>query len=271
VTRRLVLVEGPDDVSALIELGQRMFKTAPHKSAGPATRGLQRDARLILARTTEIELRSAPNAKDGIPIALVKAFQSFPVQIAGDESHSERVAFFYDPDKDPPGAFNNKVDQALQALSIGATPWTVTREAKGDRWTLVRAGEAAISLRGIAWHGDGPVLDGLDNLQNLERLLCRVMGATYPEQETLVARWLDEIRTARLALDAKATKPPKWKAAVLLWAALVDESATSDAGIASRFLGQHKPPGVDDFHATSVAPQIQASSLEEPLGWVFGN
>lgn len=267
MTQRLVLVEGPDDVAALCELSARLFACSPEGRSASGAPRVERDVVRVTPGRVRVQLRAALNAKDGIPKALVAAFGSFGPQIESDEACIDRVAFLYDPDGDRPGAFVDRVHAELQTLQTGTTPWKVTREPGGESWTLERASEAPVSLRGIAWTADGPVPGGLDDLHNLERLLCRVMGAAYPDQEPRVVAWLTEIRAARVSLGLKA---PKWKAAVLLWAALVDEAATGDAGIASRFLGQHKRKGCDDFFATYVAPQVEGAGLRESLAWIFG-
>jgi len=261
VSKRLVLVEGPDDVAALLEIGKRMFGATAGGVPGVPSR-MERDATLTVGAAT-IAVRSAKNAKDGLPEAVMRAVDQLPPLVAGDEARHDRVAFVFDPDGDPPNAFVDRVHGALGALSSVASPWSIARDASGDRWNLSRAGEEPLALRGVAWRADGLTLGGLDDLQNLERLLCRVLGAAYPALEPMVARWLGEVRAAR-----PPAKAIKWKAAVLLWAALVDEGATSDAGIASRFLGQHRFPGGDGF-ARFVAPQLDAAGLREPLAWVF--
>lgn len=258
---RLVLVEGPDDVAALIEIGRRKFRAG--QGGAPTAPRLERTSQLRLGDVT-IALRSAPSGKDSLPEAVTKAFEQLPPQVAGDEARHDRLAFVFDPDGDAPDAFVDRVHTALSGLASVASPWEVTREAP-ERWLLRRAGEEAVALRGIAWRADGPTLGGLDDFQNLERLLCRVLGSAYPDLEPKVATWLGEIRAVR-----GPTKALKWKAAVLLWAALVDEAATSDAGIASRFLGQHKFPGGDGF-GRFVAPQLEAVGLVESLAWVFAS
>ena len=262
MSQRLVLVEGPDDVAALIEIGKRLFGATAGRVVGARLR-LERDATLTVGATT-IAVQAAKNAKDGIPEAVVRAMETLPPQVAGDEARYDRVAFVFDPDGDRPGAFVDRVHGALGALSSVASPWLVTRDPGGETWSLSREAEESVALRGVAWRADGPTLGALDDLQNLERLLCRVLSASYPTLEPMIARWLAEIRATR-----QPTKSLKWKAAVLLWAALVDEGATSDTGIASRFLGQHRFPGGDGGFARFVEPQIDAAGLREPLGWIF--
>lgn len=260
MTLRHVLVEGPDDVAALCELSTRLLGCA----GSPRAQGVPRPERSAVRLTSngaEVQIRAATAAKDSIPRALV--FGSLPPQLVDDEAQVDRVAFFFDPDADAPNAFVDRVDRELRK---NLQRWIATREAP-DRWTLARPNEAAVSLRAVAWGADGPPIGGLDDFQNLERLLCRVMGTAYPDLETCVAAWLAQITAKRRDLSLRA---PKWKTAVLLWAALVDEAATSDAGIPSRFLGQHKHALGGDFFADHVAPRVQAAGLDEPLAWTFG-
>lgn len=60
MTRRFVLAEDPDDVSALIEIAKRMFQATPRGDA--KARG-----RLLVTSAATVEIQSAPNAKDGMP------------------------------------------------------------------------------------------------------------------------------------------------------------------------------------------------------------
>lgn len=256
MTRRFVLVEGPDDVAAMQEIGKRLYNARAGSVAGGPGRA-ERASTLTRGATT-IELRAALNAKDGIPTALCAWLESLAPQVEGDEARHDRVAFVFDPDGDAPGVFVHKMDHALRGLPR----WSVVREPEGVTWTLTREGESPIALRGVAWSASGPTLDGLADHQNLERLLCRVLGEAYPDWVPTVADWLATIGSRR------AGKALKWKAAVLLWAACVDEGATGDAGIASRFLGQHKFPGGEGF-VRYVLPEIEKAGMRPSLDWIF--
>lgn len=195
-------------------------------------------------------------------------FGGLPPLIIGDEALVDRVTFFFDPDDDEKDEFVNRVHSRLEGLSTASPPWIASRnEPDLGRWTLARAGEPSVELRGIPWGAAGPVLDGLDDVQNLERLLCAVMGKAYPDQVARIAGWLDEIREFRASLHPGQRL--KWKAAVLLWAALTDEQSTTDGGIPSRFLGQHKPPRTADFFEEYVRPELESQALHEGLAWVF--
>jgi hypothetical protein len=257
MTRRFVLVEGPDDVAALQEIGKRLYNARAGGIAGGPGRA-ERASTLAVGATT-IELRAALNAKDGIAAAMGAWLESLAPQVEGDETRHDRVAFVFDPDGDAPDAFVNKVDRVLTALPT----WSVVHRAEGATWRLTRADEPPIELCGVAWNASGPPFDGLADHQNLERILCRVLGSAYAEWAPIVAGWLDTIRDKR-----GAGKALKWKAAVLLWAACVDEGTTGDAGITSRFLGQHKFPGGDGFQRY-VLPELEASGMRSALDWIF--
>jgi len=257
MTRRYVLVEGPDDVAALQEIGKRLYNARAGSVTGGTGRA-ERASTLALGATT-IELRAALNAKDGIPTALCAWLESLAPQVEGDETQHDRVAFVFDPDGDAPDAFVNKIDRMLKGLPS----WTIVRQPEGALWTLARADEPPVVLRGVPWNASGPTFGGLADHQNLERLLCRVLGSAYTDWAPIIAGWLDTIRAQR-----GAGKSLKWKAAVLLWAACVDEGATGDAGITSRFLGQHKFPGGDGF-VRYVLPELEAAGMRAALDWIF--
>lgn len=260
MSQRLVLVEGPDDVAALRELGTRLFLAKKKEQASKP--GARRKEAFISPSGISIELSIGLNAKDGLPKAVLQAVNGLPAQISGDEARTEKMAVFYDPDADKPGDFEARIDKELKAL---ASSWKVQKNTPGH-WLLRRDQEEAIELRAIAWKGAGALLDGLPDEQNLERLICQIMGSAYAGEQQRIETWLTAIQGARPLLKLKA---PKWKAATLLWAALVDDQATSEVGIASRFMGQHKYALGGDFFKDHIEPCVKASGLDEPLGWVF--
>ncbi len=145
--------------------------------------------------------------------------------------------------------------------------WSIRREAELDRWTLRRGQESPIEVRGVPWRTPTPIPDSLPDCQKLERVLCGVLSRAYPAGTQLVEGWLEEIRASRATFGN--TRQIKWKAAVLLWAALVDESSTSEAGIASRFFGQHVHCTGADFFASFVQPALASASLVEALDWLL--
>ena len=115
-------------------------------------------------------------------------------------------------------------------------------------WTARREEGEELSLCAIPWRAPGPVVDGLPDNQNIERLLCAVAARAYPTEASIVERWLTKIQSVR-------NKAPKWKAALHLWCALVDEGA-SETNAAARFLHDNR----------ALKPYVQ-QTLEEVKLW----
>jgi hypothetical protein len=115
----------------------------------------------------------------------------------------------------------------------------------------------AVFVRAIAWRANGATPVDLPDVQNLERLLDRIVGAAYPGDVSLIRRWLSEVVLAR------GGKLPRWKAAIHLWCALRDEKA-SEHSAADRFLGQH------DMCKLHVEQALRETGLMAELEWLFG-
>lgn len=261
MTQRLVLVEGPDDLAALRELAERLFHVT--KAEQPPKPGASRKTIFQTSAGVRIEISVGLNAKDGLPKAVATAIRGLPPQMPGDEARTDKIAVLYDPDDDAPGAFEARVDKELNA----SLPLWAIQRSNFSCWNLRRGQEEPVELSLIAWKANGPVLDGLPDQQNLERLISQIMVLAYPNERTRIEGWLSDIQELRRRLTS--SKAPKWKAAVLLWAALVDDQVTADAGMASRFFGQHTHGLGGDFFKDYVEPCIQASGLGKALEWVF--
>lgn len=229
---RVVMVEGPDDVNALREIATR------HLGAVKSSRKPQnpRAAAFDTASGQTVEVHPVENAKSALPKTFASRLRGRPATTPEDSEHLTHLAILYDPDEDRP---TNKLALDV-AREIERTPqgWQLTpiEDATVDAWTAKRSDAERIELRVIPWTAPGPAYGGLVDGQNLDRLLNHVAALTYPSELATVDAWLTLIHERRDALSLKA---PKWKAATLLWAALVDDQAVTDAGIHARFFGQH--------------------------------
>ncbi len=231
-----ILTEGPDDVAALTELFIRTGRVGtarPINSAAASTATTRDRMHHLTAYTADKKTKSGT-----IKIVAVVNESTLPTKIATEIASlsindpgapERRFALVYDPDVKTPSQFEDAVHAAL---TVGAPAWTLAKN--GPRWTLTRFGET-ISLTAIPWCCDGPVLDSLPNVQNLERVLCAILAETYPAGVAYIEAWLEEIRDFRKELEITAV--PTWKAAIHLWCALVDDDKT-EAAVAKRFLGQ---------------------------------
>lgn len=261
MSKRLVLVEGPDDLAALHEMAVRLFQA--QKVERPPKHGASRGALFQSASGVLIDISVGLNAKDGLPKAVAGAIGGLPPQIRGDETRTDKIAVLYDPDDDQPGAFAGRIDKQLKTSLIS---WTIENK-NPEHWALRRNTEEELELKSIAWNANVPVLDGLPDHQNLERLISQIMLSAYPNEKNRIEGWLSDIQNVRKSLPR--AKVPKWKAAVLLWAALLDDQATSDVGITSRFFGQHSHGSGANFFNDFVKPSLQSSGMDQALSWVF--
>lgn len=234
MSRREILCEGPEDLAALREVAGRCFGATPlpaDRQAGGA--GADRRVDLCVAGVHVLRLTAVRNAKSALPHAAATQLATLP-PIEGDRTSSRLTALgvLFDPDGDAERVFHAEMngafakeakDWSFQTLEVGARG--------GAAWIARRAAGERVLVRALAWRADGEVLDGLRDEQNMERVMCRILADAYPADVELVAGWLAEITRRRRAV-------PRWKAAVHLWSALVDEKATEHTAPA-RFFGQH--------------------------------
>ncbi len=232
MTKRIVFCEGRDDLNALRAVAQRLRWAEP---AGSDVRDLA--VALKAADGTRIEIKVPSKArgatgegKSALARAAAAELQILRPQVdPADESRVSLVAVVFDPDEKAPADFHDDLTRAIREF---APAWTLTGTA--GTWQAQREAAEQVEVRAVHWRAPGPVLDGLPDHVNLERLLCAVVAKAYPDDEAHVARWLTEMR-ARCTEAGR--KLPTWKAAIHIWLAIVHEKADED-NAASRFLHQ---------------------------------
>lgn len=231
MTVRRILCEGPEDIAALREIATRHFGAKPERGGGPSGAGQERAVTLTLANGSKVMASTAKGAKSALAPALAEFLEGLP-PLAGDPSPDRysRVLVLFDPDADSIGTFCDGLEDAVRITKWTLHPLTSGRPGRG--WWARRDPGERLLVEARAWSTTGDVLDGLADEQNLERVLCQVLARAYPDDVEWVAARLDEIRQRR-------DKVPRWKAAVHLWCALVDDKA-DELSAPARFLGQHK-------------------------------
>lgn len=228
MTRRLVLCEGPDDVAALRELALYVFKAIAEKQSIAGTPGGEPRTQKLRAGQIAIEIKASRAGKSGLIKMIGESLAALgPQDGPPEEAKVRRIAAVFDPDEEPVTAFHKGV---ASSVAREAPDWRLVQVGSGT-WLARRMPGERVQVRAIPWRAPGPVVDGLADHQNLERLLCAVAKAAYPAEAAIVERWLTEITTV-------SGKTPKWKAALHLWCALVDQSA-SELNAATRFLHQN--------------------------------
>lgn len=233
-----IFTEGPDDVAALTELlirhGKRRVRTDPPSNdqrSTATTRERMHQLAIYSEEPTGVKTGTikivAVVQENVLPARMATEIANLPIHDPGGPER--RFALVYDPDAWTVEDFEAAVSEALAAK---ATDWAI--QQSGSSWTLQREGESVL-LRAIPWCIDGDVLDSLPDVQNLERVLCTVLGETYPSGVTTVAECIERFREQRKQLGID--RDLSWKAAIHLWCALVDDAAT-DSTAPKRFLGQ---------------------------------
>jgi hypothetical protein len=229
----------------------RLFGASKGATVGSSGAGLDRDALLVLpaGHTLQIAVTRRQEGKGRLPALVADQLGALP-PAEGTENDTDLVGVIFDPDDRPSAEF---YDAISEAVAMDAKDWSFLSSGPGT-WTATRA-SASVSVRAIAWRASGSVVDGLPDDQNLERLLCAVAAAAYPDHVSLVAGWLEEIAKSR-------GRPPHWKAALHLWCAVIEPKATEHTAPA-RFLGQN-----DDCRPF-VEPVLRDASLLQDLRSLF--
>lgn len=230
---KMLLVEGPDDVNAIREIATRHFHAQKSSRRAPNPRAAVFDT----PRGNRVEVHPVENAKTGLVRTFVSTLRGRAATPAGDPDDLTHVCILYDPDDDQPqNALANAVQKELDRDAGG---WACTRAAipPVDLWAATRGTDEHTELRVVPWLAPGPSVGGLVDVQNLDRLLCQVVSLAYPNELATIDSWLQRVHSCRATTPG--LKAPKWKAATLLWAALIDDQAVTDAGIHARFFGQH--------------------------------
>ena len=214
--KRVVLCEGPSDITALREIaislfGAKVLRNPP--SAGPG--GVSR--KLLLAiQANEVEITAVERAKSGLPEALATQLLGLPVEDrATDPNALERITVLFDPDDESP----EKMYARLAAqVSAEAKAWKL--EGKPGDWVARRDASESVALRAVPWRSPGDVVDGLPDYQNLERLICHIAASAYPDQALLArnpvgnprftsgARWLSPKLTSPTQQQDSSTRTP---------------------------------------------------------------
>jgi hypothetical protein len=228
MTRRIVLCEGPDDLTALREIALFIFHGRIEKHVMVSGAGEARKIDLR-AGTVAVEIISS-NGKRKLPGLAATTLMTLPAQMGPpDDAKVKRIALVFDPDESLVSAFHNDI---VQAIVRQATAWTLTSVAPGA-WIARRSPGERVQLLAIGWKAPGGVVDGLADHQNLDRLLCAMAAKAYPVEAQIVERWLNEVNGAR-----QPENRAKWKAALHLYCALVEEKA-SELSAPARFLHQN--------------------------------
>jgi hypothetical protein len=137
------------------------------------------------------------------------------------------IGVVFDPNGAPVSTLHKKVADALRD---GAPAWRTEVVAPG-RWTARRANHEIIEIQAVHWRATTPIIRGLPDEQNLERLLHDVLAQAFTNEMALIERWLGEM--------AATGRSPSWKGVIHLWCALTDDKA-SEITVSERFLGQNK-------------------------------
>jgi hypothetical protein len=224
--RRVVLCEGPSDITALREIGISLFG-AKVLGNRPMAGAAGEPRKLFLAvQGNGVEITAVECAKSGLPEALATKLLGLPVEDrASDPNALERITVLFDPDDESPDKMYARL---ADQVSAEAKAWKL--EGKPGDWVVRRNSSESITLRAVPWRSPGDVVDGLPDCQNLERLICHIAASAYPEQAKIVERWLGEIPFAG--------NKPSWKAALHLWCALVEPKA-DESNAAAKFLHQN--------------------------------
>lgn len=238
--KRLVLCEGPDDLNALRAIAQHLGWARPAAAATAAGAGQERRA-ILAAGDTRIEIRvpsktggATGEGKSALARMVADGLHMLPPQIGpGDESSVGLVGVVFDPDDATVPSFHAEVENAVRTH---AREWVLAGIGAAGVWSARREAGELLEVRAVHWRAPGGVVDGLPDQMNLERLLCAVLVAAYPQDVEHIERWLTEIREVS---KAAGRKPGTWKAAIHVWLAAVHEKA-DDINAASRFLHQQR-------------------------------
>jgi hypothetical protein len=256
---RLILSEGPDDMAALRAVAQltRWAVPVPDTTASIGA-GQERTLRL---RAGQADIRvsvpsktsgAAGEGKTALARSIAENLHALRSQVSPeDESYVSLMAVVFDPDDEPASRFH---DQIMRAIQQHAPAWTLSETGTPGVWRALR-GTEGIDIRAVHWRAAGPVLDGLPDEMNLERVLCAVLAKAYPDDKDHVARFLAEIGERQ---RAAGRKPARWKAAVHVWLALVYEKA-DEFSAPARVLHQQ------DACKAHVQPALAETGLLEDL------
>ncbi len=231
--RRLVLCEGPEDIAAVRALADGHFGwDSSNEGASPEKRflsvGEERAYNLVQSDVLTVELRAVPGAKSA---ALAAHFGDVLSNNFRD-GQVEHVAVLFDPDTDTESAEFARLQEVIDAKR---GEWQVARQqtqAHVAQWSFERRPSDRVTVHAIPWRCSGPLVDALEDAQNLERLECEILTKAFPGLTSVVARWINEMR------DAHGCQPT-WKTAIHLWCALV-EPKQSTATFAERVLHQQR-------------------------------
>lgn len=247
---RHILCEGPDDLTALREIGLHAFGAQLDRQGAQRGAGAGGEARKALLRTAtaRVEIVAGRSGKSALPKEIAADLAQLPPQIEPQgEATVDKIAVVFDPDGDPEATFHRDIEKNVATQAKG---WSLASKSPGA-WTATREPGEIVEVVAIPWRAPGGVVDGLPDFRNLERVLCAVLARAYQAEAEIVERWLTEIQSRK----------PGWKAALHLWCALVEEKA-SEVNIAAKVLHQSaacKP------HAIAVLREVGLLADLEPL------
>jgi hypothetical protein len=245
---RHILCEGPDDLTALREIGLHAFGAQLDRQSSQRGAGAGGEARKALLRTAtaRVEIVAGRSGKSALPREIAADLAQLPPQIEPQgEATVDIIAVVFDPDGDPEASFHREIEKNIAAHATG---WSLVPKAS-SAWTATREAGEVVEIVAIPWRAPGNVIDGLPDYRNLERVLCAVLARAYQAEAAIVERWLTEIQTRK----------PGWKAALHLWCALVEEKA-NELNVAARVLHQNaacRPHALDVLREAGLLTDLQ--------------
>ena len=250
MNRRVLIVEGPDDLTAVRELATWLFHARLVPGTLASGGGGQAQKIVLGFDDHRVEVVSA-KGKDNISTLVTTQLGALPPQVEGDSEFTTDVGVVFDPDlDDPPKEFHSKLVTAVAALK----GWSVEGTAdESSGWFAVREG-SRVRLHSLPWRAPMDPFDGLGPEQNLDRLMCSIARSAFPAEAQKVEAWLN---------DFPAGAKRSWKSAMHLWCAVV-ASDQSETSAPAQFLHQNKKckPVVEDT--------LQSVRLLEPLRRFLG-
>jgi hypothetical protein len=248
--RRVVLCEGPEDITAIREIAILLFEAKTTSTQTPGAAGQPRKLSLNI-QGCDVEITAGRRGKSGLPEELATKLLGLSVDNLGSAPNAlQQITVLFDPDEEPRHRMYARLEEQIAAE---AKSWKL--EGQPGDWIARRNASETVVVRAVHWRSPGSVVDGLPDYQNLERLICYVAAKAYPQEAKMVERWLGEI--------SAADKEPCWKAALHLWCALVEHKA-DERNAAARFLHQN------DTCRPHVREAIQEVSLFRDLSQALG-
>lgn len=248
--KRVVLCEGPEDVTAIREIATLLFDAKVQRTPTAGAAGQPRQL-FLSVQGCDVEITAGRRGKSGLPEELATKLLGLSVDDLGTAPNAlQQITVLFDPDEEP---LDRMYTRLVDRIAAEARSWKL--EGQPGDWIARRNASETVVVRAVHWRSPGSVVDGLPDCQNLERLVCYVAAKAYPQEAKIVERWLGEIHATE--------KKPCWKAAVHLWCALV-EHKSDERNAAARFLHQN------DTCRPHVREAIREVSLFKDLSQALG-